>query len=91
MFLFDIWEVWILGSALCPEELAMLWEKQIKEKWQSIMVFTVTIKTGDFLDPRLSCDPENSFPSPGESFNSGKFQDLSLTSKFRPPRESLHY
>ena len=23
------------------------------------MVFTVNIKTGDFLDPRLSCDPEN--------------------------------
>lgn len=59
MFLFDIWEVWILGSALCPEELAMLWEKQFKEKWQSFMVFTVNIKTGDFLDPRVSCDPEN--------------------------------
>ena len=62
MFLFDIWEVWISWSALCPEELAMLREKRFKEKWQSIMVFTINIKTGDFLDPDYSsksCDPEN--------------------------------
>lgn len=29
--------------------------------------------------------------SPRESFNSGKFLDLSLTSKSKSPRESLHY
>lgn len=53
MFLFDIWEVWISGSALCPEELAMLRKKTVQGKETKYPGVHNQYQDQGEMDPRL--------------------------------------